>query len=691
MRIYNIGKVMDKQTFIEVLRHYAQSKPELMAYRFLRNGEEESESRSFAELDEEVRALAVSLQEQGLQGERILLLYHSGMEYLISLLACFYAGAIAIPAYPPRNTRNMPRIRMILADAGAKAILTTSIIGLKTLDYADESEALDGINWLFTDTDISGDANNWVNPELGADDLAYLQYTSGSTGEPKGVMISHGNLIHNVCSVHKLFAHDENSVMVSWLPIFHDLGLIFGLLQSLYGGFTCVFMSPAAFLQRPYRWLKAISDYRATTSGAPNFAFELCLKKITEQQKQTLDLSSWRNALNGAEPVRSSTIEKFNDYFASCGFKDSTLSPCYGLAEATLVVSGTTNGHSTTTLNVDAAQLELNKVQVDNGQPFIDSKKQVLASSGAPFVDQELVIVDLNDFSPMSDGLVGEIWVSGPSIAKGYWQREADTEEVFLATIRGKQDKKYMRTGDLGFLQDGMLYVTGRLKDVIIIRGRNLYPQDIELVSERSHPALRPSGAGAFSIDVNGSERLVVIQELEFKQKVKYDLVIDAIRQMIVENFEIQPYAIQLIKPGSIFKTSSGKIQRKLTRQHYLENKLQSLFGWQEEVNVEEYSENISSLAIGQQVVMMEKAGHAGKIKLFLRTILSDILNLEESRIDNAKSLIMLGLDSIGAATLAESINSNLEINIPIVQLFDNANVENLTENIVSQLSVMSS
>ena len=670
--------------FIDVLHHYADINPDKVAYRFLRNGEIDTENVTFSELNDTVRSLAAHLQDNQLYGERVLLLYNSGLTYLISILACFYAGAIAVPAYPPRNARNLSRLQSIIKDAGAKAVMTTAPVAKKIKELDNTDHAFQNIAWILAENPITNTPEDWYQPDITSNSLAYLQYTSGSTGTPKGVMVSHNNLMHNFASIYQLFEHTQDSRMVSWLPIFHDLGLIFGLLQPLYGGFSCIFMSPAAFLQRPFRWLKAMSDYKATTTGAPNFAYDFCIKKISEEQKSTLDLTHWQTALNGAEPVRTHTLNEFRDYFSSCGLKQNVLSPCYGLAEATLVVSGTPAKDAPINTSITTNSLEQHLAIECQDET---EKCHSLPASGIPFDSQHTVIVDPSTKKLLSENEIGEIWVSGPSIALGYWQRKQETAETFNAQIiNGDDDKYYLRTGDLGFLKSNALYITGRLKDVIIIRGRNLYPQDIELVSERSHKALRPTCAAAFSIEENDNEKLVIIQELDFKQSPDYEDVIYHIRQEIAEHFEIQPYAVVLIKPGTIHKTSSGKIQRRLMRQQFLDKTLSVIAQWQEVNTSQHHPEMVTADLTRQDIFDVATEQQPQLVASFLRANIAKVLELEENKIDTHQSLVGMGLDSLGAAMLIDTINSNLDITLPIAQLFENANVIKLTNNILVQL-----
>ncbi|HET9212138.1 MAG TPA: proline iminopeptidase-family hydrolase, partial [Thermoanaerobaculia bacterium] len=452
-------------TLIDLLRARAGEKGGAPLYTFLADGEAEEATLSYGGLDRRARAIGARLQQAGAAGERALLLYPPGLDFIAAFFGCLYAGAVAVPAYPPRAGRTQPRLRAIAGDARPRLVLTTAAIAAKAAELSEQIPELAGAEWIATESLDSSAAERWTPPSLGPGTLAFLQYTSGSTAAPKGVMVTHANLLHNERLIGAAFGMDEESVVVGWLPLYHDMGLIGNVLQPLHAGGRCVLMSPVAFLQRPMRWLEAVSRYRGTVSGGPNFAYELCLRKAAPEALSRLDLSSWRVAYNGAEPVRASTLERFAEAFAPCGFRAEALYPCYGLAEATLFVTG---GHG--------ARVEKERV-----------------SCGSAW--QRIVTVDPETGEERPEG---EVWISGPSVARGYWENEEATARDFHAFLPTGEGP-FLRTGDLGFLSGGELYVTGRLKDLIILRGRNHYPQDVELTAERSHPDLHPGGGAAFS------------------------------------------------------------------------------------------------------------------------------------------------------------------------------------------------
>jgi amino acid adenylation domain-containing protein len=688
-------------TLADILRYRAVNEPEKLAFTFLQDGETSAENLTYRELDRRSRAIASQLQAMNLSGERALLLYPPGLDYLAAFFGCLYAGAIAVPAYPPRNQRNTPRIQAILQDAQAKIALTTTAIFAKVRSLLGQKTDSDALNWLTTDNIANGIEENWEPPSIHQDTLAFLQYTSGSTGTPKGVMLSHGNLLHNAAMTYRLMEHSPSSKFVSWLPIYHDMGLIGGVLQPLYGGFPCYLMSPASFLVSPYRWLKAISDYQGTTSGGPNFAYELCVQKITPEQKETLDLSNWSVAFNGAEPIRQDTLERFADAFASCGFLKTAFYPCYGMAEATLIVSGGVKAAVAVTKTVQKTALERNQV-IDADD---DDNSQPLVGCGNTLPEQEIAIANPETLTPCAPDEIGEIWVSGPSVGHGYWNRPEETAQTFRAYLADTDGKPFLRTGDLGFLHNGELFVTGRAKDLIIIRGRNLYPQDIERTAECSHPGLRSGSGAAFAVEVGNEERLVVVQEVEFRSKPNVEEVTAAIRQAVAEEHEVQVYAVVLIKGGSIPKTSSGKIQRRATRAEFLAGELDVIGS-----NILDNSypvENEDNLT-REELLAVESEERQQRLEAYLQRQVAQVLGVASFELDFGNEpqrtqrtqrknyrgnisieqpLSRFGLDSLMVFELKNRIEVDLGVAVSIADLFEGVSITQLATQILDQLT----
>lgn len=562
--------LQEAATLVNILQWRARHQPYRRAFTFLTDGELREVHLTYEKIDQQARCIGALLQETEATGKRALLLYPPGLDFIVAFFGCLYAGVIAVPAYPPhpaRFDRTLPRLQAILNDAKPAVVLTvSSILALEEIVRA-QNPKVGPLRWLATDQDLDRLADRWHAPTHTREGTAFLQYTSGSTAAPKGVILTHGNLMHNSALIQRTFALTSSSHTMLWLPPYHDMGLIGGILQPIYTGYPAAFMSPAAFLQTPLAWLESISRYRASVSGGPNFAYELCVRKITDAQRKTLDLSSWKIAFNGAEPIRPETLKRFAAAFGPCGFRQEAFFPCYGLAEATLIVSGGRTGANPLVETIEQASLSRNRVvESAPGQPdSID-----VASCGGTLHGQSIVIAHPEMLSRCLPDQIGEIWVSGPSVAQGYWHQPAETERTFNAYLADTGEGPFLRTGDLGFLHDGELFVTGRLKDLIIIDGRNHYPQDIEQTVEHSHPALRPGCCSAFAADIDGEERLVVVAEVVRGSTAEPSAVIKAIRRATAESHGLQVYRAVLLKTGGIPKTSSGKLQRHACREGFL-------------------------------------------------------------------------------------------------------------------------
>ncbi|GGA39139.1 fatty acyl-AMP ligase [Okeania sp. KiyG1] len=574
---------LDKKikTLVDLLQNRAIENPKQIAYTFLVDGETNTISLTYQQLEQHSRAIAAYLQSVCPPGERALLIYQPGLEYISAFFGCLYAGIIAVPAYPPRPNRSLARIQTIIRDTEAKVALTTKSI-ISTLERrASETPELNNLGWLATDHIPDNFAEKWLEPNINENTLAFLQYTSGSTATPKGVMITHHNLLHNSSLIHQCFGHSVESKGVIWLPPYHDMGLIGGIVQPLYGAFPVVLMSPLMFLQSPVRWLQAISQHQGTTSGGPNFAYDLCVRKIKAEQIQNLDLSSWEVAFNGAEPISAQVLERFAKTFEVCGFRREAFYPCYGMAEATLIISGGDKFAPPVQTTIATNALEQNQIVLVSET----EGTKTLVGCGQALPDQQIKIVHPEKLTLCAEGEVGEIWVSGPSIAEGYWRKPEETKQTFEAYLPEAPGKyPFMRTGDLGFIEGGELFVTGRLKDVIIINGRNHYPQDIEWTVEQSHPMIRPGCIASFSLEVAGEERLVVVAEVErnFREVSRRngksgtessnssEDLMKSIQRVISRNHDLQTYRVLLLKPGAIPKTSSGKVQRYACRDGFL-------------------------------------------------------------------------------------------------------------------------
>jgi amino acid adenylation domain-containing protein len=639
-------------TLVELLRGRAAEGTAGHGYTFLADGGDE-ERLSFAGLDERARGIAALLQEHCRPGDRALLLYAPGIDFIAAFFGCLYAGVVAVPAYPPQSSRTFPRLLAMARDARPKVALTTSTL-LRRLEAArSEAPELGALPCLTTEALPAGVAAAWREPGIGGESLAFLQYTSGSTALPKGVMVSHANLLHNEEMIRRAFGMNADSVVVGWLPLYHDMGLIGNVLQPLYADASCVLMSPTAFLQQPFRWLEAISRYRGTTSGGPNFAYELCARKVRPEQREQLDLSSWTVAYNGAEPVRAETLERFARTFAPCGFRREAFFPCYGLAEATLFVTGVTPDQAPTVERVDASALERGEAV-----SATDRTGRALVGSGRAWMEQTVLVVDPESARPCPEGRVGEIWVSGLSVAGGYWRQPEVTEKEFRARTEDGAGP-FLRTGDLGFLRGSELFVTGRLKDLIILRGRNLYPQDVELTAERSHPALRPGCSAAFAVDAEGEERLVVVQEVDRRFQGNPGELVTAIRRAVTEEHDARVHAVALIEAGTIPKTSSGKIQRRACRAMFLKAELERIAGSQE------LPEALEAPAAA------DTAEAESEALTFLREQVAALSGLPLASVDAAEPVTALGLDSLGAVELSHRVEARFGVLPPLASLLE--------------------
>ncbi|MEO7021509.1 MAG: fatty acyl-AMP ligase [Ktedonobacteraceae bacterium] len=566
-------------TFVDILTQRAIQQPEQIAYTFLHFGKEADTSVTYGELDRQARTIAIQLQHLGYEGKVALLLYPSGLEYIAAFLGCLYAGTIAVPVYPPHTARLLPRIQSIIKDAQTDLVLTTAETQANISHKFMHIPELRQLHWITTDMLPSVGERRWQRPELAGDQLAFLQYTSGSTSMPKGVMVSHGNLFHNSETLKTQWGLSEKDQGVSWLPMFHDLGLILGILQPLYTGYHTVLMAPTAFLQHPLRWLQALSAYKATITAAPNFAYELCLHKTSPADRAKLDLSHWQLAINGAEPVRSETLKQFSATFASCGFQSNTFRPSYGLAEATLLVTSAPRHAAHLVKHINKTLLEQHIAM--NLSPD-DQHAQAMVGCGKTVLGQYVIAVHPETCTRCLSEEIGEIWITGESVAKGYFGKEEETENTFHAHLVDTDEGSFLRTGDLGFVRNGEVFITGRLKDLILIKGRNHYPQDLEYTVEQSSPIIRPGCTIAFSVDLAQEERLVIVAEIRLPQSglapsevtQRIDEAVKAIRRNIAATHEIAVYQIKLVDVGAVPKTSSGKLQRRACRATFLAGEL---------------------------------------------------------------------------------------------------------------------
>lgn len=568
---------------IEILQQRAQEDPDRLCHMILGAKEEENESFTYSQLDHAAKELAAHLQHIAEPGQRALIVHPTGLEFITAMYACLYAGIVPIPTNPPGMNRSAQRLEAIARDARASLVLTTPEFQAIFAATADQFPEFAALQWVTRDSLHATRGRVWQPRQVKPEDIAFIQYTSGSTNLPKGVVISFRNLSHDMHALHatryREYSRDE-SVSLIWTPLFHDMGLLIGVFLTPMYRTPSLLMSPIQFMTNPLLWLRAMQKYNATASGGPNFAYELCVQKIPLEKCEGLDLSKWKIAYNSAEPIRAETQARFAEKFAPFGFDPRALSPCYGMAETTLVISYYTGEPKTITLHLSRSDFEQGKIVPTAST---DPKEYVEpVSSGKPLVDFDVAIVNPTTLQRCAPDEVGEVWVHGDSVAEGYWNRPEETEATFGAHIEGTGEGPFLRTGDLGFMNEGHLYITGRLKDLVIVRGRNYYPQDVELTVENSHPGMRPGGGAAFAIKAGGTEQLIVVHEVQRRDLagVDWDEVIKTIRANVAREHGIRASAVVLIKKSSIPKTSSGKIMRSETKRQFLENELDIVAEW---------------------------------------------------------------------------------------------------------------
>lgn len=676
---------MQFNTLIDLLNYRTLDQPEQKTYTFLQDGETETDSLTYQILEQQAKAIAANLQSLDAKGERVLLLYPPGLEFMAGFFGCLYGGAIAIPAYPPRPDQSLSRLEGIVADAQAKLILTTKPLLPYLKGRFAQNSILAKIQLLDANNIITQNLeSHWQEPNINGDTLAFLQYTSGSTGKPKGVMITHKNVLHNLAMGHEQSEITPESLTVTWLPFGHNTGLVVGVLQPLYGNFPVKIMSPLDFLQKPFRWLMAISRYKATQSLAPNFAYDLVCFQTTPEERAMLDLSNWELAVSGAEPIRAETFERFIKTFQPYGFRPEALTAGYGMAESVFGISLALRTEPPVILNVDKAEFTKNRVLVALDE---NDSTQKIVSCGRAGSEEKILIVNPETLTECANSQVGEIWVSSLSITQGYWNKPQATAETFHNYLKDTQEGPFLRTGDLGFLLNDKLFVTGRLKDLIIIRGSNHYPQDIELTVDRSHQALRPSCGAAFSVEVESEERLVIVQEVQesYLNELDVDKVVNAIRQAVSQQHQLQVYGILLLKTGTIPKTSSNKIQRHACKVGFMEESLDvvgssiyqefDLLTKEKEAFLDRKTLLATTLEKRQELLVSH-----------LQILISNILQVNQSQLDWEQPLTSMGLDSLTVVELSDLLQDSLGTSFPATLIFEYSTVEALANYLAKEV-----
>ncbi|MBN8468382.1 non-ribosomal peptide synthase/polyketide synthase [Corallococcus exiguus] len=660
-------------TLVDLLDERATSNGGRPLFFFDEDVEGERSVLSYSGLQQRARRIAAMLQEVSAPGARAVLLYPPGLEYVSGFFGCLAAGVVTVPAYPPdpsRLERTLPRLRAIIQDAQATVVLTNSFILSMAEALFELAPDLRHLRWVATDDLPEGSEGAWRRPELHAGSRAFLQYTSGSTGMPKGVELTHANLLHNLRLIHDAFGMHTGSAGVIWLPPYHDMGLIGGILGTLYGGFSTTLMSPLSFLRKPLRWLETLSRTRGTISGGPNFAFDLCVRKTTEAERAALDLSAWDVAFCGAEPIRPETLERFVQAFAPSGFRREAFYPCYGLAEGSLIVSGVQRGTVPLLHEVAPRELRLGRAQA----PEAGAPSQTLVGCGQTLQEQEVLVVDPRTGEPRVPGEVGEIWVKGPSVAQGYWRQPELSEQTFHARTHDGAGP-FLRTGDQGFLQDGQLFVVGRIKDLIIVRGRNHHPQDIEVTAEHASSALRPGCGAAFSVERDGEERLVLVYEVDPRRALPpVEDVARDIAGHVAQAHELRLDQLILIEPGSLPKTSSGKVQRHACRDGWLNQDLRTMASWQAVPDGTALAQADAPARVEAEAPPRSVA----ELEQWLRLNLARRLGVDPGSVDVHEPLTRYGLDSLGAVELSHTLEKGLGVALPMEVLLSGPSVAEL-------------
>lgn len=641
-------------SWARVLRGHCEGRAGEVLYRYLPAGEGAAEEWTFGEVDKQARAIAVALLERGARGERVVLTQGAGPAFAAAFLGCLYAGAVAVPTFPPRGGsqgRTVERLAGVMKSA-RPLLVTSTFDARERVAEALRAAGVGDIEILATDrVDVAG-AEAWRDPRVDADTLACIQYTSGTSGTPKGVMLTHGALAENSRQIAKCFGHHQRSRGVIWLPPHHDMGLVGGILQPLFVGFEVTLMPAAAFLQRPLRWLAAISTYGGTISGGPCFAYGLCCDAISDEAAAGLDLHTWDVAFVGAEPVRAAVMERFAAKFAARGFRRSAVLPCYGLAEATLIVSGARRGEGLRT-DVETAHV----------------------SCGPAVEGSDVRVVDGERGARLGDGHIGEVWVRSPSVGNGYWEQPEASAAVFDGRLGAEGG--YLRTGDLGFLRAGELFVTGRLKDLIIVRGVNHFPDDLEHTAQASHDALQPGAGAAFAIQgATGAagERAVLVQELRREsRRAEPGEIVRAVRAAVAEGHDLELAAVVLARPGSVPRTTSGKVRRSACRELFLSGKLESVHVWR---------------AGEAQHVAAPLAGAAGgsleeRLTRWLVEKLAGVLQMAPADIDATEPIAAYGIGSADGVGLAGQISDELCVDLPAMALWDYPTIAELSRHLI--------
>lgn len=651
---------------VDAVRNRVDKCADQAAYRFLDQNCELIEELTLKELDQDTRALAEALSAQDLFQQPVLILAKPGIDFICAFLACLYAGAIAVPMPLPRSSRSAGRFNAIVSNAGLRAIISSTITEREQtlLESVSASGELPRLNISdYRDVQPRG----LTLPAIESEHIAFLQYTSGSTGEPKGVTISHGNLAHQLGLLAEHFNLSTNSVMFNWLPAYHDMGLVGGLLSPLFVGFPCYFVQPKDFFHHPLLWFKAISKFGITVTGGPNFSYDWCVEKVDLEECVGLDLSSWKVAFNGAEPIRHTSLQTFSRKFSSLGFDPQAIQTCYGMAESTLMVSGKKQSALPKVLRVNKEKLASGSIELAS-EGYLE-----LVSSG--LVVQTVAIVDPGSKAKLDDRHVGEIWVSGGSVSQGYWRQNGSLlTDGFEHKLDGYPGQRFLNTGDLGFLIDGEIFVTGRASDLIIVKGRNLYPQDLEFTAEGACGCGQNISA-AFQMISGQQEKLVLVMESIVYEQAKMEQMASEARQAIGKQHGVSLDSFYFVRSGTLSRTTSGKVRRKATREACLHDKLRVKYHWEKGNNGQR-----STLAAKQFVP--PQAG-------LEQTIADQIAQeLDLDCVGRFDSFFELGGDSVSALKLTSQLEQLFSIKLNVEELFSGSSLAELSYGVANAIAL---
>lgn len=666
-----------KSTFIDILSQREQLYQDKTALVELDRDGRECERISYSDLIASAKVTATSILKRPVAGKTCLILSSPGLDFAIALLACFYAGVIAVPVHPPRKKKRNERLSGIIKDAQPACQLQSHEYHKMISEGSSRNHELSDLPGILISRISSTGKEQFHLPQIKPDDIALLQYSSGTTGCPKGSVITHKNIMHNSVVIQKAFNHDPDMVVVTWLPPYHDMGLIGTLLQPIFMGGTNIIINPYDFLRNPVIWLEAISKYNGTTAGCPNFALDLLAERISEEQKETIDLGSLKVFFCGSEPVRKASLDRFRLAFAKCGFREDMYLPCYGLAENTLMATGIHQSEKPVYIEVDQQALENEQkiCRVKNG-----NKAVTFVGCGYPWNGDEIKVASPGTGDFLAEKQIGEVLIRGKAVSRGYW-RSGNSANNRPGNFLEKHDESaLLRTGDLGFYHDGQFYITGRIKDLIIIRGKNFFPDDIESTAENSHESLQVHGGAAFSIDNGNEEQLVIMHEIKRTALKEFNgaEVVDAIRNDIMTEHELAVHAISLIGPARLPKTTSGKKQRLKCRKLWLNNELTTLYTWQEEATKPGVSD-----------IKTDTDPTEANLQAWLIQWIGKKLGIDQKNIDPEDPIMSYGLDSMGAVELEREVKETFNIEIHLADFLENNTISALSkmgmENLMKQ------